>query len=177
MCSRDLGDEGSKTDTNFRSPLNWMYLGESRPIHKGTRKRPGLCSRPAEGVYSYPDGHSDLGPKSRRRNGLLVRIARGLYRYGPSGAIYLCRKVSGKNVWRSLQTNDRTRAMAIPSLQNYVSVQNGNHELITFPEGVSPSPERQINLVFEGAPATAPTVRSAAYFGCRGRDCWYNFFL
>ena len=107
----------------------------------------------------------------------LSGIARGLYRYGPSGAIYLCRKVSGKNVWRSLQTNDRTRAMAISSLQNYVSVQNGNHELITFPERVSPSPERQINLVFEGAPATAPTVRSAAYFGCRGRDCWYNFFL
>jgi integrase len=53
-----------------------------------------------------------------------------LYRYGPNGQIYLCRKVNGRNVWKTLQTADRKRAMAIAAFTLYAAGQNGNTELV-----------------------------------------------
>src|SRR5258708_4755099 len=96
--------------------------------------QPAELQQAAESGILHSDFRSDLVPKKPGRNGQLVRIARGLYRYGPTGTIYLCRKQRGKNVWRSLQTKDRTRAMAISSILDYVSAQNGNHEVFVVPD-------------------------------------------
>jgi len=94
---------------------------------------------PAERVGYHSDFCSDLVPKRPSRRRFLVRIARGLYRYGPSGTIYLCRKHNGKNVWKSLQTSEKARAMAIKALCDYADVQNGNHEFSVVPAPVSAS--------------------------------------
>jgi integrase len=60
-----------------------------------------------------------------------------LYRYGPNGTIYLCRKTGGKNVWKSLQTTDRKRAMAISTLLSCSAAQNGNHDVTVLLDAVS----------------------------------------
>jgi hypothetical protein len=82
-----------------------------------------------------PEFRSDYRPKRRGRGRLLVRIARGLYRYGPNGTIYWCRKINKKNVWKSLETKDRERAMAISALNIYAAGQNGNTEITRLPDG------------------------------------------
>jgi integrase len=91
----------------------------------------------AERVLLPPEFRSDYRPRRRGRSRLLVRIARGLYRYGPNGIIYWCRKINGKNVWKSLQTADQRRAMAVTAMHNYLSGQNGTTEFTGLPDGTT----------------------------------------
>ncbi len=96
--------------------------------------------RPAERIIFGSDLCSDLAPKIDGRSKPLVRIGTGLYRYGPTGTIYWCRKVNGKNVWKSLQTKDRKRAMAIAACTIYAAGQNGNSELVPPAQPQAPIP-------------------------------------
>jgi integrase len=101
----------------------------------------------------------DFSPRKRVQSRPLTRIARGLYRNGSNGTIYLCRKQNGKNVWKSLQTTDRTRAMAISALLNYSSAQNGNHEVVVLPDVTSntgTSRPRQSQAAKSDSPAPTP---------------------
>jgi integrase len=106
----------------------------------------------------------------RGRDKRLVRIARGLYRYGPKGTIYWCRFIDGKNVWRSLQTNDRKRAMAISAFNIFAAGQNGHTEITVHPpdhteirfipppeENALPSPTRLPSPTDAGAPQPTPS--------------------
>ncbi len=63
-----------------------------------------------------------------------MRVARGLYRYGPTGEIYLCLKVAGRNVWRNLSTTDRRHAMAKAASLKWEESQNGNHAVAVMPD-------------------------------------------
>jgi integrase len=95
---------------------------------------------PSERVTIRPDFCPDLVPKKRGRSRLLVRISTGLYRYGPTGCLFWCRKINGKNVWRNLQTTDKARAMAITALNIYAAGQNGHTEMTVSP-ATTPLPD------------------------------------
>ncbi len=98
----------------------------------------------------------------KRRPRRFARIARGLYRYGPTGGIYWCRSIDGRNVWRNLQTTDRKRAMAISALDSYAAGQNGNTEISVVsdrvPSGPLPSYAEFIALLPTEQPLTAQPV-------------------
>ena len=81
------------------------------------------------GVVSNSDFCSDFALRKRRRKRPFVRIGPRLYRYGPTGTVYLCHKLDGKNVWKNLQTTDRKKAMVISNLIEYAGCQNGHTEI------------------------------------------------
>ena len=104
-------------------------LGNGHPIELQTLPK---------SLPSNSDVCSDSAPKKRRRNNPFVRIARGLWRYGPTGNIFWCHKLNGRNVWTNLQTTDRKRAMATSTLMEYAGCPNGHTEIFAWPGTGSP---------------------------------------
>jgi len=88
----------------------------------------------AESKDNRPDFCPDL--LRRKRSGRrFVRVATGLYRYSGTGQLYACRKVNGRNSWRTLNTTDKKRAVMLLSLENYAAKANGNCEIRTISVG------------------------------------------
>ena len=105
--------------------------------------RPDLC----------PDPGRLKRPQARR----FVRIERGLYRYAPSGAIYLCRKHHGRNIWRNLKTSDKGQAVVIAGLYGVDQMQNGNCEITVLPVGGGTGPIQFIPPPVEEKPPSPST--------------------
>jgi hypothetical protein len=83
----------------------------------------------------------NLGAKMPRTSRRFTRIARGLYRYGGTGQIYLCRKVSGRNRRLNLQTTHREVAiMAIAAVTSYAQTQNGDHQVAVVDDALAKTP-------------------------------------